>query len=271
MSNNELNAAFKSYNTKEADELLELYKVIIDSKKNLINNKTYISIIEKHFNGKVSCGTCPSSIKKAHSDFEKVIFTKLYRSFPNLLCKPDKSKLIGTRFVNGMYETLITSSFQIFGDLLSSFCKDYTGKRITLSKEKYDDAYNELVKFNTSRYRYFDEEDGIYASYLRFKELSILIDTNTNESKDNAAEADLNALQSIPAPIKVDVQKLVIKEGHLATKGQYETQRKVDLEEALKLKKEGKNNVEIAEHFKVSKQAIGKLFKKHLEEDTSSN
>ncbi len=251
-------------NDSELQKLLDLYNSIISAKSNGIDNKSYIAIIEKFFGNKISCGTCPSAIKKAQSDFEKVIFTKLYREFPYMLYKPLKSNLENTRFINGMYETLLTSSFNIFNDLLSAFERDFTGRRLNIPREKYNIASEELIKFNTKRYRYFDkfEADGvtptIYADYLHYRELYQI-------SKENEEKAKLD-IEEVIEEVKetIDVSKLEIKEKRIKSEGKYETQRKVDLELALELKKQGKNNVQIAEHFGVSKQAIGKLFKTNV-------
>jgi hypothetical protein len=252
-------------NNSELEKLLELYRVIIQGKNNTINIKTYIAKIENFFGNKISCGTCPSTIKKAQSDFEKVVFTKLYREFPYMIYKPLKSNLENTRFVNGMYETLVTSSFSIFNDLMASFGRDFSSRRLSVPREKFNTANEELIKFNTLRYRYFDkfEQDGvtptIYSDYLHYKELYEL-------SKENAKNTKLPTEELIEeVKEKVDVSKLEIKDKRIKTEGKYKTQRKVDLEVALELKKEGKNNVEIAQHFGVSKQAIGKLFNNNVE------
>ena len=113
---------FKRFNNFKNDErlttLLQKYQDILNAKNNLIDHKLYIKTIEDYLGGKVSCGTCPASIQKAYGDFERVIFTQLYREFPHMLYKPDRTKLEGTRFLNGMYETVITSPFKIFNDLL---------------------------------------------------------------------------------------------------------------------------------------------------------
>ena len=72
---------FKRFNNFQNDErltlLLQKYQDILNAKKNLINSKSYIKEIEEYLGGKVSCSTCPASIQKAYSDFERIIFTQL--------------------------------------------------------------------------------------------------------------------------------------------------------------------------------------------------
>lgn len=254
---------FKRFNNFQNDErltiLLQKYQDILNAKKNLINSKSYIKEIEEYLGGKVSCSTCPASIQKAYSDFERVIFTQLYREFPYMLYKPDRTKLEGTRFLNGMYETVVTSPFKIFGDLLSSFSNDFTGRRITISNELYAQATDELIDFNTKRFRYFDEIEGtIYSDYLRFKALYEVRDVIVPEVVESVEKAPLYLTSTV-------LTDATIKEEFNQTEGKYKTQRKIDLNEALQLKKEGKTNEQIAETFGVTKQAVGKLFKKHLD------
>lgn len=270
---------FKRFNNFKNDEkltvLLQKYQDILNAKNNLIDSKSYIAMIESYLGGKVSCGTCPASIQKAYSDFERVIFTQLYREFPHMLYKPDKKKLEGTRFMNGMYETIVTSPFKIFGELLSSFSNDFTGRRISISREFYTQATEELIDFNTKRFRYFDnvehdnETSTIYSDYLRFKALYELRDTITQESTEDVQKAHLNQSEGIvDKPVYLTatvINDATIKEDFAKTEGKYKAQRKIDFNEALQLKKEGKTNEQIAEVFGVTKQAVGKLFKKHLD------
>ena len=255
---------FKRFNNFKNDErltlLLQKYQDILNAKNNLIDHKLYIKTIEDYLGGKVSCGTCPASIQKAYGDFERVIFTQLYREFPYMLYKPDKKKLEGTRFLNGMYETIVTSPFKIFGDLLSSFSTDFIGRRMNISRELYVQASDELIEFNTRRFRYFDklERDNItstiYSDYLRFKALYEVSDVIVPEVVDKPLYLTGTVLNDA-----------TIKDEFNRTEGKYKTQRKIDLNEALQLKKEGKTNEQIAETFGVTKQAVGKLFKKHLD------
>jgi hypothetical protein len=257
--NNNIEDQFKRFNNFKNDAeltiLLDLYRNIIEAKNNQIDVKSYIKIIEQFFNAKVSCGTCASSLKKAQSDFERVVFTKLYREFPYMLYKPDRRKLEGTRFVNGMFETIVTASFSTFSDLLSSFERDFTGRRINMPRDKYIEVSEELIDFNTKRYRYFDANDhSIYSDYLRFKALYEIAQANVQPTVDKPVYLTGSVLND--ATIKEDFNK---------TEGKYKTQRKIDLTEALELKKEGKTNEEIADTFGVTKQAVGKLFKKHLD------
>lgn len=259
MSNDE---QFKRFNNFKNDErlvqLLQKYQYIINAKNNLIDHKSYIAMIESYLGGKVSCGTCPATIQKAYSDFERVIFTQLYREFPYMLYKPNKNKLGGTRFMNGMYETIVTSPFKIFNELLSSFSNDFAGRRMSISRELYTQASDELVLFNTKRYRYFDEvingEPSIYSDYLRFKALYEVRDIIVPEIVDKPLYLTGSVLNDA-----------TIKEEFNQTEGKYKTQRKVDLNKALELKKEGKTNEQIGVIFGVTKQAIGKLFKAHLD------
>jgi hypothetical protein len=265
MSNKELTTEeqFKRFNNFKNDErltvLLQKYQDILNAKNNLIDSKSYIAMIESYLGGKVSCGTCPTAIQKAYSDFERVIFSQLYREFPHMLYKPDRSKLEGTRFLNGMYETVIISPFKIFNDLLSSFSNDFKGRRMNISTELYTRTTDELIDFNTKRFRYFDKTEGtIYSDYLRFKTLYEVHDVIVPEVIESVEKAPLYLTSTV-------LNDATIKEDFNKTEGKYKTQRKIDLTEALQLKKEGKTNEEIADTFGVTKQAVGKLFKKHLD------
>lgn len=233
---------------KEFENLLVQYENILNAKQNKIDIKTYISIIEKYFGGKISCGNCSASIKKAQSDYERVVFTNLYRNFPQMLYKPDKNVLIGTRFVNGMFETLVTSSFSLFSEFLQSFENDFVGKRLNIDRVLYDNVCNELIKFNTNRYRYFelldkDGNDSPYSIYLDFKN---------------------------PKPVEIEnkiVKNLTINENATSNLEKYKSLKKIDLVQALELKNNGKSNQEIADIFGVTKQAVGKLFKTNLQNE----
>lgn len=274
-----LEEQFQRFNYFKNDErlnlLLDKYRDIISAKQNLINSKSYINQIEEYLGGKISCGTCPTSIQKAYSDFERVIFTQLYREFPHMLYKPDKNLLVGTRFLNGMYETLVTSPFKIFNDLISSFSNDFTGRRMNITHQLYAQSSDELISFNTKRFRYFDtlESDNktptIYADYIRFKALYQSNDTIIQKELDDESKAPLNESEAnIDKSVYLTKNILTdatIKDDFIKTEGKYKTQRKINFNEAFELKKEGKTNEQIAEVFGATKQAVGKLFKKHLD------
>jgi len=145
-------------------QLLEDYQLVLNFRNNRIDTKTFLSRVEAFFGGKVSCNSCPSAIKKATSDFERVILTSIYKIDKSILITPDKDKLNKTRFVNGMYETLITSSFDAFPELLESFVKDFKTNRKILTDIEFRAAYDELIAFNRKRLNYFDSDE--YKSYL---------------------------------------------------------------------------------------------------------
>jgi hypothetical protein len=222
--------------------LLQQYMYIIDAKQNKIDVKSYITIIEKYFGSKVSCSSCPSSLKKAQSDFERVIFTNLYRQFPYMLYKPDKNLLTETRFVNGMYENIVTSSFSLFGDFLQSFENDFVSKRLKIDRTKYNIVCDELIKFNTDRFRYFDDiEDSIYNRYIKAKSLYSTVNV-IEEAK----------------PIKK------VKNFEISENFDINVKTKINLLEAIELKKQGKSNEEIGAVFGVTKQYVGQFLKKNL-------
>jgi hypothetical protein len=222
--------------------LLQQYMYIIDAKQNKIDVKSYITLIEKYFGSKVSCNSCPSSLKKAQSDFERVIFTNLYRQFPYMLYKPDKNLLTETRFVNGMYENIVTSSFSLFGDFLQSFENDFVSKRLKIDRTKYNIVCDELIKFNTDRFRYFDDiEDSIYNRYIKAKSLYSTVNV-IEEAK----------------PIKK------VKNFEISENFDINVKTKINLLEAIELKKQGKSNEEIGAVFGVTKQYVGQFLKKNL-------
>lgn len=253
---------FKRFNDFKNDEelqtLLQNYEYIIQAKTNKIDVKTYIKYIESYFNSKVSCGTCPASLKKAQSDFERIIFTNLYRKFPYMLYKPNKDILKDTRFVNGMFETLVISSFSIFSDLLQSFENDFVGKRLKIDRVKYVEVCDELIKFNTNRFRYFDD-NTIYSDYTKFKSLYF---HRLQSNYDTNVGLDVHVVED--SKIK-DFNKVSIKESVLYSDDK--RQRKIDIVEALELKKQGMTNEQIGAIFGVTKQAVGKLFKANLEKN----
>ena len=150
-------------NTDNLDYLLSHYKNAVDFRKNNIQSSVIIKHIESFFGNGISCGSCSSALKKAVSDYERLIFTKLYREYPNYIYTLDKDLFSKTRFRNGMYESLITSSFDSFPALLESFVRDHNSNKQLLGQELFISIYNELVTFNTNRFRYF--ESDLYNDY----------------------------------------------------------------------------------------------------------
>ena len=165
-----------------------------------------------------------------------------------MLYKPNKEILKGTRFINGMYETLVTSSFSLFSEFLQSFENDFIGKRLKIDRLTFDNVCNELIKFNTNRYRYYElvDTDGLispYSHYLNFK-------AQKNSEIENKT-----------------VKTLAITENATTNLEKYKGIKKIDLVQALELKNSGKTNQQIADIFGVTKQAVGKLFKTNLQNE----
>lgn len=238
------------------ESLLKNYELIIQYRRQQLNYKEYVKHIEAFFNGKISCGTCASAIKKAASDFERAVFGAIYKLDKNVLVKPNKELLKGTRFVNGMYDSLVTCSFDSFQTFLSQFVNDYRNNKKKMTREEFDAANKELLQFNRSRMDYFNSFE--YNDYM----LSITSSASpsTKSSVDDVLQAEIDEKQSRT----VITEETELSEDYKTSIGKYDTQRKVDLERALQMKKEGMSNEQIGKEFGVSKQAIGKLFKKHL-------
>ncbi len=151
-------------NNKSIQELLEDYQFLINYRNRLIDTKTFSQRVEAFFGGKISCNSCPAALKKAMNDYERVVLTMLYKENKSILVQPNKELLKNTRFINGMYDTLVTSSFDAFGELLESFIKDYKTNRKVMSQEEFKAAYDELIAFNRKRLNYFDTDE--YKNYL---------------------------------------------------------------------------------------------------------
>lgn len=229
----------------EIQQLLLHYQNIVLFRKGQLTIKSLVPIIESMFGGKISCNSCPSSVKKAASDYEKVVFSKLHKLDRTVMVQPNKMYTDKTRFVNGMYEELVTCSFDIFPTLLEYFIKDYKQNRLKIDATMYQEIYDELIRFNTSKANYFDSDE--YKAFLeRLNPVNVIAPLVEETSQESSAEC-------LKTEIKLDESY---------NKDKY-SKKKVNLEEAIILRNEGKTYDEIAITFGVTRQAIYKLFKQY--------
>ena len=221
------------------ETLLSHYESIINFRKRLITTSDVIKQLEMFFGNKISCASCPTTISKAVNDYERVVFTMIYTTNPKLLIQPSRELLKKTRFVNGMFETLVTSSFDLFVQLLESFVLDFKSGRIKLTSEEYDTIYNSLIEFNVARSNYFSSD--VYLTYKRgLLPSEPIVEEKVVETVLNDVYADNNK----------------------------KSLRKVDMDEAVKMHNEGSTYEEIATLYGVTRQAVYKLFKKHTKKLT---
>lgn len=240
--------------------LIDNYEQIIHFRNHRTNVATFFKVVEANL-GKMSyCNSCPSSIRKATADFERITFNSLYKEFPQFIYKPNKELLSKTRFTNGMYDTLVTSSFESFTSLLDSFVVDFKSKRYNMSPEEFKLIQDELIMFNTNRNRYFDLP--LYQDVLVY-----LNEVEVVELMQDEPMQDVQELRSFTERVEdvevIPIEPETISEDYLKTEGKYKD-RKVNLIEAFALRQEGVSNKDIAEKYGVSKQNISNLFKKHL-------
>ena len=250
-------------NKTKLKELIDNYESIINFRNNKINSSTFFKAVEKSLGKSSYCNSCPASIRKAQGDFERITFHQLYKEFPQFIFKPNKEVLSKTRFVNGMYDTLVTSSFESFINLLDSFVKDFKSKRYNMSNEEFATVQEELIAFNTNRHRYFDSD--------LYKE--VIVALNQEDVQEEVLTQDAAGVNSLAERVEeregreqaiiTPKEPEYISEDYLKTEGKYKD-RKVNLIEAFELRKSGMSNKDIAAKYGVTKQNITNLFNKHI-------
>lgn len=227
------------------EQLMGHYETIINFRKRLLTSTLIVKELELFFGNKISCASCPTAITKAVGDYERVVFSLIYKKNPALLIQPDRKLLEGTRFTNGMYETLVTSSFDLFVQLLDAFIADFKSFRIKITEAQYNEAYDELIRFNLERSNYFVSD-----VYLAYKRGIIPEEVEVPE---------------VVEPVVEPFVDRTMKQEYVAIN--QKALRRVNLVEATKLHNNGSTYDEIAAIYGVTRQAVYKLFKKHTKKD----
>lgn len=210
----------------EKHKLIEAYKMIVlfETNRQELSMTRYFQMITQ-MTGVLTthCSHCTAATKQAHNSFTIFVFRKL-QEYPDLvLPTPQFKGRLGNDYFKKQFSILSFELLRNNVNLLSKDIADSRKKKLDTTDLEYDlELLKQYIKDKLSFFDTYTEKQVQENVEENIKEESIIDENNEPATRRNRA---------------------------------------VDKDILLQMKNEGKSNVECAEHFGVSKQAIGKLLK----------
>lgn len=213
--------------------------VLFETQK-LHSSKDYLKLIQDLTGVKTTyCATCAAATKQVHNQFTVWLNRYIVDNFPELVVPLPTFE---TKYKSEHFQkNLQCISFEMLRNNVLNIRKDIAANKNNPSQ------YAALLHDYNAMQSYFKSK----LSFKSMPEVSneTIISNETNEDCDPNETKVSNELQDFSA----------MQDGSFEKRAY--SKRTIDLEVLKQMKSEGKTNVECAEHFGVSKQAIGKALK----------